>query len=60
MNGNLHELIPNGNEKRVTFENRFKYLEHLIKARVSECDTQIHALKKGLCKLIPESLFKCK
>ncbi len=58
--GNIFEFIPNGANKKVTFEERFKYVELIVKARLSESDNQIRALKKGLCKLIPESLLKCK
>jgi hypothetical protein len=56
----IYDLIPDGKSIKVEFEDRFKYLQLVLKARLCEVDNQIAALKKGLCKLIPESLLKCK
>lgn len=58
--GTVVDLIPNGNIEKVQYEDRFRFIELAIKARLSESDKQIAALKKGLCKIIPYSLIKCK
>lgn len=58
--GKIYELIPNGSEEKVKFEDRFKYLELCLKSRLCEADSQISMVKKGLCKIIPEPLLKCK
>ncbi len=57
--GTLHELIPSGANQRVSFADRFKFISLGLKARVNEADTQIASIKKGLCKMIPNSLLKC-
>jgi len=57
--GKVYELIPNGSQEKVEFRDRFKYLELALKARLCEGDSQIAMIKKGLCKIIPESLLKC-
>jgi E3 ubiquitin-protein ligase HECTD3 len=54
------ELIKGGYEKKVNFEDRFDYLKMVLKARLTESDSQISAIKKGLCKVVPYSLLKCK
>jgi E3 ubiquitin-protein ligase HECTD3 len=53
-------LIPGGTEKKVNFEDRFIYMKMVIKARLTESDKQIAAVKRGLCKVVPYSLIKCK
>jgi E3 ubiquitin-protein ligase HECTD3 len=58
--GTIVDLIPNGSYEKVTYEDRFKFLELAVKARLSESNLQIAAVKKGLCKIIPYSLIKCK
>lgn len=57
--GKIFELIPNGSKEKVEFNDRFKFLELSLKARLCESDSQISMIKKGLCKIIPESLLKC-
>lgn len=54
------ELIKGGLDKKVNFEDRFEYLKMLMISRLSESDTQISAIKTGLCKVVPFSLLKCK
>jgi hypothetical protein len=56
--GTLYDLIHEGSTQKVEFNDRFKYAQLAIKARLCECDNQITAIKRGLCKLIPESLLK--
>ena len=57
--GTLIELVPEGIDKKVTFKERFDYLEKMLKVRLSESDWQISAVKNGLIKIIPEPLLKC-
>ena len=56
----LQDLIHDGTSIKVEFNDRSKYLNLVLKARLCESDIQIFSVKKGLCKLIPESLLKCK
>jgi hypothetical protein len=58
--GTIVDLIQNGSYEKVTFEDRFKFLELAVKTRLSEFNLQIAAVKKGLCKIIPYSLIKRK
>jgi hypothetical protein len=56
--GETYELIPNGSEIKVEFEDRLKYLELCIKERLCEADSQISMIKKGIKKIIPGPLLK--
>ena len=56
--GTLFDLIPNGKYEKVLYEDRGKYMELFLKARLTEMDKQIAYIKKGLYKLIPPSLLK--
>jgi hypothetical protein len=58
--GSLIELIPEGLDNKISYSDRFEYLEKMVKARLSESDWQISAIKEGLCKIIPEPVLKCK
>jgi hypothetical protein len=58
--GTLYDLIQDGSKQKVKFIDRFRYAQLAVKARLCEADTQIAAIKRGLCKLIPESLLKRK
>ena len=57
--GKTYELIPNGSQQKVDYGDRLRYLQFTLKARLCEGDSQIAMMKKGLCKIIPESLLKC-
>ena len=51
--------IPNKLKyEKVLYEDRGKYMELFLKARLTEMDKQIAYIKKGLYKLIPPSLLK--
>jgi hypothetical protein len=56
--GTLYDLIPNGKYEKVLYEDRAKYMELFLKARLTEMDKQVAYIKKGLFKLIPPSLIK--
>jgi hypothetical protein len=47
------ELMLNGAQKEVTFENRFEYVELVRKAKVNEYDLQIQSIVKGMGQVIP-------
>ncbi|MCQ2816677.1 MAG: HECT domain-containing protein, partial [archaeon] len=55
--GSICDLIPNGKYEKVLYEDRWKYLELLVKKRLSEADKQINAIRKGLFIIIPHSLI---
>jgi E3 ubiquitin-protein ligase HECTD3 len=58
--GSVFALIPNGDSEKVAFSDRFKFIDLAVRARMAESDAQIAAVKRGLCKMIPYSLIKCK
>lgn len=58
--GSSYDLIPNGNFEKVAYEDRSKFIQMAIKARLTESDVQVAAVKRGLFKIIPYSLIKCK
>lgn len=58
--GTIHDLIPNGRYTKVNFEDRLNFIQLALEARLAEFDYQIRSLRKGLCKIIPDSLIKRK
>ena len=56
-NGSVVELIPNGTAIRVPYSRREEYADLVIKARLSEGDMQIEAVKRGLFKAIPTDTY---
>ena len=58
--GNVVELIPDGKEKKVEYEERKKYSDLMLKSRLAEMDKQIEKVKEGICKIVPGSILKCK
>jgi hypothetical protein len=57
--GTIVELVPGGSNIKVSYAERFKYIQLLLRARLCEIDNQVEMLKKGLCKIIPAPLLKC-
>ena len=53
------ELIPDGKNVRVTFENKDFYIQKVLEARFAEADVQIKAIKTGFTKIVPEVLLSC-
>jgi hypothetical protein len=49
----IHELVPGGSSKEVTFENRLEYCQLVRQVRLSEFDIQIEAMAKGMAVVIP-------
>lgn len=56
--GTIVDLIPNGREIKVEFENKDKYVELMLNIRLSEIDKQIELIKQGISKIVPGSLLK--
>jgi len=52
-------LLPNenGENRRVTFENRKEYVRLVRQARFNESTVQINAIRKGLFDIVPERLI---
>jgi len=57
--GSISELIPRGADTKVQFDDRHEYIKMYVKARTKEIDYQIAAVRRGICKIIPDSLIKC-
>lgn len=49
----MHELVPGGSSKEVTFENRLEYCRLVRQARLQEFDIQIAAMARGMALVIP-------
>jgi len=47
------DLKPNGNIIRVTFENRLEFIKLCYEARLSEHDTLIDSIRRGIDKIVP-------
>jgi len=46
-------LVPGGESKRVTFENRKQFFDLALAYRLSEFDTQIAAMRRGMADVVP-------
>lgn len=51
------ELVVGGEDKELTFENRIDYARKLLYVRMNEFKKQAHAIKKGICQIVPEALL---
>lgn len=51
------ELKKNGRNEKVGYDERFMYIELVLKARLMESQSQMEAIKKGIMKIIPESIL---
>jgi len=47
------DLKPNGSMLRVTFENRFEFVDLCYEARLAEHDPLIDAIRRGIDKIVP-------
>jgi len=52
------ELVPGGKNKIITKENAKEYVELVMKARLSEFDRQMKAIKQGIGMVFPPFLMK--
>lgn len=57
-NGTVVPLVPGGEDNVVKYENRVNYTQLLQKARMRESERQIHAIYRGLTKVVPVSLLE--
>jgi len=55
--GRTGELVPNGTNKIVSYENRSEFCDLLFQYHLSEFDSQINAIKSGLGEIIPLHLL---
>ena len=53
----IKELIPDGSQRTVKFEERFEYIEKVLVARLSECSLQCQAIRKGFSQVVPLALL---
>lgn len=51
------ELVAGGEDKELTFENRLEYARKKLYVRMNEFKRQAHAIKKGMCQIVPEALL---
>ena len=51
--GKFVPLIPEGQSKPLTFNNRVEYADHAIRHRLEESSVQIAAVQEGLKGIIP-------
>ena len=56
--GTQKELKAKGKDTIVTFENRYEYVQLVEKVRLEEGLKQMEAIRKGMLKVIPQSLVK--
>lgn len=56
-NGLIHHLTSSGEDQLVTFEDRFHYIKLLQNVRMNESKLQIEAIRRGLLKVVPQSLM---
>jgi len=47
------DLVPDGSNKKVEFEEREAYIEKVIQKRLKEHEVQIKTIRKGIAKIIP-------
>eukprot|EP01126_Amoeba_proteus_P005730 TRINITY_DN11964_c0_g1_i2.p1 TRINITY_DN11964_c0_g1~~TRINITY_DN11964_c0_g1_i2.p1 ORF type:complete len:528 (-),score=119.97 TRINITY_DN11964_c0_g1_i2:522-2105(-) len=51
--GKLVELVPNGKQYRVTWENKDEYVASVLKCKLRESEKQVEAITEGLYSIIP-------
>lgn len=56
-NGKTVPLIPGGEDRYVTYEDRLEYCRLVKKARMSEGKAQISAIKEGLIQVVPQQVL---
>eukprot|EP00471_Norrisiella_sphaerica_P000773 CAMPEP_0184486476 /NCGR_PEP_ID=MMETSP0113_2-20130426/7955_1 /TAXON_ID=91329 /ORGANISM="Norrisiella sphaerica, Strain BC52" /LENGTH=4298 /DNA_ID=CAMNT_0026868373 /DNA_START=23 /DNA_END=12919 /DNA_ORIENTATION=- len=56
-NQKLVKLVNNGQQKKVTWNNRKLYLKLLLRERLNEFRTQCAAIRRGLASVVPASVF---
>ena len=51
--GKFVPVIPEGQSKPLTFNNRVEYVDHAIRHRLEESSVQVAALQEGLKGIVP-------
>ena len=51
--GKFVPVIPEGQSKPLTFNNRVEYVDHAIRHRLEESSVQVAALQEGLTGIVP-------
>ncbi len=55
--GSQVDLKPKGNQTKVKYEELTDYISETIMARLRESQPQYNSIKRGISKVIPQSLF---
>jgi HECT-domain (ubiquitin-transferase) len=55
--GTEKELCIGGRHKKVTMENLEEFINLMIKARLSEFDTQMKSIKEGIRMILPDNIL---
>lgn len=56
-NGDTVDLVPEGEGKLVSYEDRLQYCELVKEIRMKESEKQINAIKEGLCQVVPSQVL---
>jgi hypothetical protein len=52
------ELIPNGSQIELNWENRFNYINCLQNFKLNEFNLQVEAIRKGIDSIVSMDIFK--
>jgi len=55
----MHELVPNGRNMKVSWQNRKQFIDALRAYRLNEFHTQCAAVKRGLASVVLLRFFPC-
>eukprot|EP00003_Mantamonas_plastica_P023962 TRINITY_DN439_c1_g1_i2.p1 TRINITY_DN439_c1_g1~~TRINITY_DN439_c1_g1_i2.p1 ORF type:complete len:585 (+),score=179.51 TRINITY_DN439_c1_g1_i2:251-2005(+) len=56
--GSEVELVPDGRNVAVTFDNCLEYTKLVEKARLAECDEQVRAIGRGIASIVPSTVLQ--
>lgn len=56
-NGETVPLLPNGDERLVTYDERLEYCRLVKEKRMNESEAQIEAIRQGLTKVVPADVL---
>ena len=56
-NGDTVNLVPSGEERFVTYNDRLEYCELVKEVRMKESEKQINAIKEGLSQVVPSQVL---
>jgi len=52
-----YELVPNGSQVSINWQNRKKFSDSLIRYRLTEFSAQCEAIRRGLATILPHQMF---